>query len=146
MTEDLDSARLRLVILRLSRRLRRESAAGLTPTQLSALVTIERAGPLRLGDLAAHEGITPSTLTRLVTALDEGGYLIRRTDPADARSSLVTLSSDGALLLDRVRRETTQRLRERVAALSAEDRGALARALPALERLANEEGGELRTP
>lgn len=139
MTEDLDSARLRLVILRLSRRLRRESAAGLTPTQLSALVTIERAGPLRLGDLAAHEGITPSTLTRLVTALDEGGYLIRRTDPADARSSLVTLSPAGALLLDRVRRETTQRLRERVAGLSAADRGALARALPALERLAGEE-------
>src|SRR5580693_3647236 len=64
-----DVTRLRVALARLSRRLRRHELAGLTPTQLAALATVERSGPMRLGDLAAAEGIAPSTLTRLVTAL-----------------------------------------------------------------------------
>src|SRR5215471_9250869 len=77
----IDAARLRVAIARLSRRLRRHVLAGLTPTQLSALATVERSGPLRLGDLAAAEGIAPSTLTRLVTALEERGYVDRTPVP-----------------------------------------------------------------
>ena len=74
---EIDVARLRVALARLSRRLRRHSLAGLTPTQLAALSTVEQSGPLRLGDLAAAEGIAPSTLTRLVTALEDIGYVQR---------------------------------------------------------------------
>ena len=59
----IDVTRLRVALARLSRRLRRHEMVGLTPTQLAALVTVEQSGPLRLGDLAAAEGIAPSTLT-----------------------------------------------------------------------------------
>src|SRR6266516_4066801 len=52
----IDVARLRVAIARLSRWLRRHELAGLTPTQLSALSTVDRMGPLRLVDLAAAEG------------------------------------------------------------------------------------------
>ena len=69
-----DVTRLRVALARLARRLRKHELAGLTPTQLAALATVERSGPMRLGDLAAAEGIAPSTLTRLVTALEESGY------------------------------------------------------------------------
>jgi len=72
----IDVTRLRVALARLSRRLRRHELAGLTPTQLAALSTVEQAGPLRLGDLAAAEGIAPSTLTRLVAALEELGLRI----------------------------------------------------------------------
>ncbi len=50
-----DVTRLRVAIARLSRLLRKHELAGLTPTQLAALATVEQAGPLRLGDLAAAE-------------------------------------------------------------------------------------------
>ncbi|HYB48038.1 MAG TPA: MarR family transcriptional regulator, partial [Streptosporangiaceae bacterium] len=73
----IDVTRLRVALARLSRRLRRHELAGLTPTQLAALATIGKTGPMRLGDLAAAEGIAPSTLTRLVTALEDSGYVRR---------------------------------------------------------------------
>ena len=67
----IDVARLRLAIGRLSRRLRRHQLAGLTLTQVAALSTVDRTGPLRLSELAAAEGVAPSTLTRLVAALEK---------------------------------------------------------------------------
>ncbi|MQA84687.1 MAG: MarR family transcriptional regulator [Streptosporangiales bacterium] len=140
----IDAGRLRVAIVRIARLLRHD-IAGLTPTQASTLVTIERCGPLRLGDLAAHEGVTPSTLTRPVAALEEGGYLERRTDPADARSSVVAVSSDGRKLLATIRGETTALLAKRLEWLSEEQRAALAIALPALERLADMDPREATT-
>jgi DNA-binding MarR family transcriptional regulator len=133
----IDVARLRVAIARLSRWLRRHELAGLTPTQLSALATVERAGPLRLGDLAAAEGIAPSTLTRLVTALEERGYVERRAVPGDARACTLAITAAGHETLERLRRESTTRLAESLRALSPEEIAALAGALPALELLAN---------
>jgi DNA-binding MarR family transcriptional regulator len=133
----IDAARLRMAIARLSRRLRRHELAGLTPTQLSALATVDRAGPLRLGDLAAAEGIAPSTLTRLVTALEERGYVERCPVPGDARASTLTITPAGHDALERIRRESTIVLADRLRTLTAEQRAALAAALPALEQLAD---------
>src|SRR5712692_5052804 len=103
----IDATRLRVAIARLSRRLRRHELAGLTPTQLSALATVEKAGPLRLGDLAAAEGIAPSTLTRLVTALEDSGYVQRCAVPGDARASTLAITDLGHAALERIRQETT---------------------------------------
>jgi DNA-binding MarR family transcriptional regulator len=132
---EIDVARLRVAIARLSRRLRRHMLAGLTPTQLSALATVERAGPLRLGDLAAAEGIAPSTLTRLVTALEERGYVIRCPVPGDARASTLAIAPEGHAVLERIRQESTTVLADSLRALTGEQLAALAAALPALERL-----------
>ena len=132
-----DVARLRVAIARLSRRLRRHEVAGLTPTQLSALATVDRAGPLRLGDLAAAEGIAPSTLTRLVTVLAERGYVERCPVPGDARASTLTIAPEGHDALERIREQSTLLLADRMRTLTAEQRAALAAALPALEQLAD---------
>src|SRR6202042_2941255 len=102
-----DVTRLRVALARLSRRLRRHELAGLTPTQLAALATVERSGPMRLGDLAAAEGIAPSTLTRLVTALEEMGYVRRHADPSDARASTLAITTRGQEALERIRTEST---------------------------------------
>ncbi len=133
----IDVTRLRVAIARLSRRLRKHELAGLTPTQLSALATVEQAGPLRLGDLAAAERIAPSTLTRLVSVLEDRGYVERRAVPGDARAWTLVVTSRGHEVLDRIRQENTALLADSLLTLSLDQLAALAAALPALEQLAD---------
>jgi DNA-binding MarR family transcriptional regulator len=132
----IDAARLRVAVLRLSRRLRKHYLAGLTPSQLSTLSSVGKHGPVRLGDLAAAERIAPSTLTRLVNVLEGLGYLQREPAPDDARAYLVTVTDQGRDALERIREEATAMLTEILLALPADQRAALAAALPAFEQLA----------
>ena len=133
----IDATRLRVAIARLSRRL--------TPTQLSALATVEQAGPLRLGDVAAVEGIAPSTLTRIVTALEECAYVKRCAVPGDARASTLAITPRGHEVLERIRQEGTAMLAESLTMLGTDQIEALARAVPALEQLAEVDPRESRT-
>ena len=144
-TAAIDVARLRMTIARLSRWLRRHELAGLTPTQLSALATVDLIGPLRLGDLAAAEGIAPSTLTRLVTVLEERGYVERCPVPGDARASTLTIAPAGHEALELIREQSTILLAGRLQTLTDEQRAALAAALPALEQLAAPDPRDPRT-
>src|ERR1700727_2387109 len=131
----IDVTRLRAALARLSRRMRRHELAGLTPTQLAALSTVERAGPLRLGDLAAAEGIAPPPLTRMVAVLEELGYVRRDADPKDARASTLAITQKGHETLERLREEGTVMLTESLRLLTPDQRTALADPLPALEAL-----------
>ncbi len=91
---------------------------------------------MRLGDLAAAEGIAPSTLTRLVTALEDGGYLRRFADPSDARASTMAITPRGHEMLERIRTESTLMLTASLRMLTPAQRATLAEALPVLEQLA----------
>jgi DNA-binding MarR family transcriptional regulator len=132
----IDAARLRVAVLRLSRRLRKHDLAGLTPSQLSTLSSVGLCGPVRLGDLAAAERIAPSTLTRLVNVLEERGYLLRQPAPGDARAFLVTVTDSGRDALERIRTEATNLLTDILTMLPTDQLAALEAALPALEQLA----------
>jgi DNA-binding MarR family transcriptional regulator len=133
------AARLRLIVGRLSRRLRRTvSPGGLTVTQYSALVSVEENGPVRLTDLALIEGVTAPTVARVVEGLVSRGFVDRRADPRDARSSLLTVSDAGKELLVRMRTERTALLASSLARLSEDEIRVLERALPVLETLARD--------
>jgi DNA-binding MarR family transcriptional regulator len=57
-----------------------------------------------LGALAEQLSISPQACSQLVNLAEEAGYLERRSDPADRRSRLVTLTSRGeALVAEAVR-------------------------------------------
>jgi DNA-binding MarR family transcriptional regulator len=139
-TSDLAS-RLRLDIARMARRLRQEAGAELSPSQTSALATIERHGPLTPSELAVRERVQRPTVTRVLARLEEAGLIGRAGDPADRRSSLVTISVAGAELLQVVRTRKDAYLARRLEALDEADRAALDRAAAVLERML-EEGGE----
>ena len=129
------AARLRLSATRLARRLRQESGAGLTSSQLSALAVIERHGPLTLGALAEHEGVAPPSITRVVGRMEDDGLVVRQTDPDDRRVARVTVSPRGAALIAESRRRKTAWLTARIAALDPDQRRRLADALDVLDEL-----------
>src|SRR5207244_4440316 len=81
------AADLRLVVGRLSRRLRQHGESGVTASLLSAMWAIERLQPVTLGDLADAERVQPPTLTRLVVRLEEMGLVVREAEPTDRRVS-----------------------------------------------------------
>ena len=128
-------SRLRLSVLRLSRRLRQHSEPGVTPSQLSVLATVQRAGAMTLGDLAAHEGVQPPSITRMVAGLEEAGLVARTSSAADRRSVLVDLTDEGARVLAATRRRRDAWLATRLARLSGEERRRLEAAIPVLEKL-----------
>jgi DNA-binding MarR family transcriptional regulator len=133
------SARLRVIIGRLSRRLRPTAAgaaAGLTPTRISVLLNVVREGPMRLSDLAASEGINPTMLSRVLADLVELGLLERSSDEGDRRSAWVKATAAGRRLSERMRRERTDALNVALEALPDSQRRRIENALPALEDLA----------
>ncbi len=74
------AARMRLAILRLSRRLRQQVAGGVTSSQVSALATVERLGTPTLGELASSEQVQPPSMTKIVVALEAAGLVARQED------------------------------------------------------------------
>ena len=130
------AARLRMAIARLNRRLRQQTVGELTLSQWSALVAVESAGRMRIGDLAAHEHVSPPTATRLVASLEMEGLLRREVDDGDRRSALISLSEPGRQALAELRRKRTEALAARLADLSPADLDRLTDALPVLEQLA----------
>lgn len=132
------ASELRLAVTRLARRLRQEGAEGITPSQLSALASIEHHGPITLGDLAAHERVQPPTMTRIVAALADQGLVAREVDPDDRRVARVRVTSAGRRLLARSRRRKAAYLASRLRRLDDDERLLLARAVPILERLLEE--------
>ena len=132
------AARLYLTIGRLSRALRRSSATGLGHGSTSALATTVRAGPLRIGDLAAREWVSAPTMTRIVSVLVNEGYVVREPDPADGRGWLIRATAYGEQMITKVRAARSQALLDRIGRLPVEQRDALLAALPALEALADD--------
>jgi DNA-binding MarR family transcriptional regulator len=133
-----DSAsRLRAVVGKLARRLRPTLAGtGLSPTRLSVLSAVVRRGPLRVSELADVEGLNPTMLSRVIADLAAAGLVRRVPDPDDRRAALVDATAAGKRLRAKIQHERNDVLSVELGQLTDEQREALARALPALEELA----------
>jgi DNA-binding MarR family transcriptional regulator len=104
-------------------------------TGVSALAEVVRSGPIRLGDLAARERVTPATLSRAVAGLVEHGYVERTADPDDARAGLLTATPAGVQLLHDSRERRSAEVVRRLRTLTPDERRAVLGAAPALRRL-----------
>lgn len=122
------AAALRVAIMRTSRRLRVEVSGGtLSAGQYSVLVALS-AGPRTLGGLAARERVQAPSMTRIVKALEEKGFILRVQHPDDGRQVLVEMTDVGARILDEARGQRTAWLSRRVDGLNPADRAVLERA------------------
>lgn len=131
--------RLHSAAIHLLRRLRRvDQVEDIGPARLSALSVIVFAGPVTLGALAEAEQVTPATMSRVVTGLEDMGLAARRPDPRDRRVAWIEATAKGRRLLQRGRDRRVQRLRERLESLGEEDLALLAKASEMLDKLARE--------
>ncbi len=128
------ASRIRLVVTRLARRLRQQAdLAGISPTQIAALSTIERSGPMTLGALAKVEQVAPPTITAAVDRLEDQGLLKRQVDTVDRRVVRVEVTVAGRKLLEKSRSRKNAYLERRLRDLSSADRATLERAAQILE-------------
>jgi DNA-binding MarR family transcriptional regulator len=125
--------RLRMAIARMARRLRQESGTDLGPSQVAALATVERHGPLSPSELADRERIKRPTATRIVGHLEAAGLVQRVKDPEDGRSSILSVTAEGRAVLRRLRERKTAYLAKRLGTMDAEDGRTLERAAELLE-------------
>jgi DNA-binding MarR family transcriptional regulator len=129
------ASRLRLAVGRLYRSFRLDGASELTTAQLTLLASVDRNGPIRLGDLAAQEGLQPSSLTRGVAWLTARGLVERSVSTDDRRATIVVISPAGKALLGDAWNLRSTHLAARIARLSPQHQAALIEALPLLEAL-----------
>ena len=132
------AARLRLAVARVNRRSRQAGLSNgddLTASRLAALATVEKHGPLTLGELAAMEQVQPPSMTRIVARLEEQGFVTREVDPSDRRIARVAITAEGTTVLAVNRTRRTAFLAQRVERFTDTERAQLAAAIPLLERL-----------
>lgn len=129
------AARLAGAVGRINRRARSDSAS-LGYGIISALATIQREGPLRPGDLSRIEVVTKPTMTRILTELEQRGFIEREADPTDGRAFMVSATPEGIAAVEEARSQRTGIVAELIHDLPAADITAIAGALDALERVA----------
>ncbi len=122
------ATRLRVTLLRTSRRLRNESAGTLPEGHLSVLSALFTQGALSPGELAEREHVRPPTMTRTLQHLDQEGYLVRVPHPTDGRQIVVSLSEAGVEYIRETRRRRDQWLQRRLASLTRDQRRILSQA------------------
>lgn len=130
--------RLRLAMARLTRRIRRQTDGGQTPSAISALATIRRLGAPTLGEVAEAEGVSRPSLTVQAAALEEQGLIARAVEPSDRRVVRVRLTARGGRLLQASRTRRNAYLARALRDLADADLAVLDRASTILERLLEE--------
>jgi DNA-binding MarR family transcriptional regulator len=141
--EDLDDeliGRFSLSITRLARVLRQQEPLRSSPAAAAAMASIVRDGPLTLGELAAAEGVSPSTITKIVSKLEQRGVIERTIDPSDRRVHRVRLSERGVQQIETYHSKRNRWLAEQLRPLSPDERATVRAALEILERIGAAEG------
>lgn len=131
------ASELRLGVMRLRRRLasERHPDNDLSLGQMAVLGLLLRRGELTIGELARLERVRPPSMTRTVTCLERLDTVSRRPHETDGRVVVIDLTDHGreVVLADRHRRDAW--LAVQLAHLTPDEREALRRAAPILDRL-----------
>ena len=99
-------------LVREVRRRHRDSA----PAAIRVMSLVDELGASTVSALAEADRCSQPTMTGLVNGLAERGWLERLPHPDDARSSLVSMTTQGRAALDDVRRRNAALVAERITA------------------------------
>ena len=126
---------LRTAVMRTSRRLRIEATGDvITPGQYTVLAHL-RTESATLRELAEREHVQAPSMTRIVNALTEQGFVSRSPRPEDGRQVQIAITPAGETVLAEARSQRTAWLAQRVAGRSDEDRLTLSRAAHIMQEM-----------
>jgi DNA-binding MarR family transcriptional regulator len=111
---------------------------GLTLPETAALRRLHRGGPVTAADLARQEQISPQSIGITLAGLEVRDLISRERDPNEGRRILLSISTLGRRELDELRSAHAARLAACVADLTDEEHELLERAIPLINRLADE--------
>lgn len=113
-----------------------------TSPQLRVLVMIASRGPQNLGAVAMELGVHPSNATRTCDRLVNAGLIARRDDPADRRYVELSLTPEGASLVNTVLEHRRNAVAAVMGRMTNELRGATALGMDAFAAADGGEGTE----
>ena len=99
-------------------------------------------GPQNLGAVATELGVHPSNATRTCDRLVSAGLIARRDDPADRRYVMLSLTPDGASLVNTVLEHRRNAVAAVMGRMTNELRGATALGMDAFAAADGGEGTE----
>jgi DNA-binding MarR family transcriptional regulator len=109
-------------------------AVDVTMSQAKLLYLVSAQPGVVMSALAAQLGVGLSAVSGLVDRLVEHGYLERREDPADRRQHRVTVSPEGASVIERMREMNQRHLRTLVEGMPVADLRTVREGVAALAR------------
>jgi DNA-binding MarR family transcriptional regulator len=124
-----------LVMRTIRARMRGSRSADLSVAQFRALGFVARHPATSLSELAEHIGLSLAAASRLVDGLVLRGYCQRRSSSTDRRLVELTVTPEGAAVMEATRDAARAHLRERLAALDDAQRETINRALEMLREL-----------
>lgn len=77
---------------------------GLPMSRFEPMAVVDRLGACRVFDIASALAITVGGTSKLIDRIEKAGHCRRRDNPLDRRSSLIELTTDGRVLLQRARK------------------------------------------
>lgn len=83
------------------------SVHGLTAHQAEVLVQVHAAGAMTAAQVCRVIGITTASMTRIVGHLEQGGWLLRLRDDADARRLILQPTKQMARAIDELEHALT---------------------------------------
>ena len=133
------ASQLRPSLLRLTRLIRNQRVdMSVTLTQLSAMGTLHKHGPMSAGELAGFERVQPPSMTKVLALLEERGLVTRQAHPTDRRQAIIVITQPGIDLLDSERRSRDAWLSQRLAELTDDELALLLSVVPVLDKLAEQ--------
>ncbi len=87
------AAELRATFRHLKRKLLQHSGQhDFTPSQIAVILRLEKDGPATVSSLARAEGMRPQSMSAVIAALEEMGFVAGEADPNDGRKTLMSLT------------------------------------------------------
>ena len=132
------AANLRMAMMRMVRRIKKQTDGEHSVSEISALASLTRLGIITVGELAESEGVSRPSMTVMVGNLMEQGLVSKEADASDRRLVRVRVTSAGDRVLAASRTRRNAYLAKRLRSLPAAELRTLEVAAEILDRIVKE--------